>query len=123
MPLDHRLDAHWILDVVPGYPTGDRWAQAVMTLLYNFIYFFLVGGMAYIVFAEVSSTALKSKTIGITIAWTNVLSTIINIIIPYMLNPDNGDWRGKAGFFFGGLGLLCSIWAFFLPARDQQKDV
>ncbi|KAJ5113635.1 general substrate transporter [Penicillium angulare] len=110
-----------VLDVVPGYSSSEQWGQAILTVIYNFFYFFLVGGMAYIIFAEISSTALRSRTIGLTITFTNVVSTVINIIIPYMLNPNNGNWRGKTGFFFGGFGFLSVIWSYFCLPETKGR--
>ena len=37
----------------------------------------------------------------------------MNFAIPYMVNPDEGNLRGKVGFVFGGLGLIGTIWSFF----------
>ena len=110
-----------ILDIIPNYNSGEQWGQAVLTVIYNFFYFMFVGGMAYIIFAEVSSTKLRSRTIGITITFTNILGTVINVIIPYMLNPTNGNWRGKTGFFFGGWGVLCIIWTYFCLPETRNK--
>lgn len=35
------------------------------------------------------------------------------VIIPYMLNEEAWDWRGRAGYFWGGFCCLCLVWAFF----------
>jgi SP family general alpha glucoside:H+ symporter-like MFS transporter len=43
----------------------------------------------------------------------NCLSILNGVIIPYMLNVDAWNWKGKAGFFWGGFCLLCVVWAFF----------
>jgi hypothetical protein len=33
-----------------------------------------------------------------------------------MVNPDEGNLKGKVGFVFGGLGALGTLWAwFFVP--------
>ncbi len=37
---------------------------------------------------------------------------IVNsVAMPYMMNSDHANWRGKAGFLFGGLNLLFTLWA------------
>lgn len=77
--------------------------------------------MSYIIFAEISSTALRSRTIGLMITFINVISTVIKIIIPYMSNPDNGSWRGKTGFFFGGFGFLSVIWSYFCLSETTRR--
>lgn len=37
----------------------------------------------------------------------------MTVCFPYMINPDEGNMRGQAGFFFGGLAFLCLTWAWF----------
>jgi len=49
----------------------------------------------------------------------------MNFAIPYMLNPDEGNLRGKVGFVFGGLGALGTVWSYFfvpeLKGRTFQE--
>lgn len=44
---------------------------------------------------------------------TEELGIVMTIAIPYLINPDQANARGKVGFFFGGLGLISLVWAFF----------
>jgi SP family general alpha glucoside:H+ symporter-like MFS transporter len=38
-----------------------------------------------------------------------------------MLNPTAWNWVGKAGFFFGGLSVLCLVWTYFrLPETGSR---
>jgi len=37
----------------------------------------------------------------------------MTVAIPYMINPDQANMRGKLGFFFGGLSCISLVWAFF----------
>lgn len=99
-----------ILDVVP---TGAaKWVQASLTIIYAFIYFATLGAMAFAVLGEVSSTVLRAPTIAIATATQAAFGTLFNSVIPYMINPDEGNLRGKVGFVFGGLSAVASIWAF-----------
>jgi hypothetical protein len=34
---------------------------------------------------------------------------------PYMINPDEGNLRGKTGFIFGGFSVIACIWTY-LPS-------
>jgi SP family general alpha glucoside:H+ symporter-like MFS transporter len=34
----------------------------------------------------------------------------MTVAIPYLINPDQANGRGKIGFFFGGLSLISLIW-------------
>jgi hypothetical protein len=100
-----------ILDVVP---TGAaKWVQASLTIVYAFIYFATLGAMAFAVLGEVSSTVLRAPTIAIATATQAAIGTLFNSVIPYMINPDEGNLRGKVGFIFGGLSAIASVWAFF----------
>jgi len=42
-----------------------------------------------------------------------MLGIVMTVAIPYTINPEQANWQGKLGFFFGGLAILCWIWAFF----------
>jgi len=38
-----------------------------------------------------------------------------------MINPDQGNLRGKIGFFFGGLSFLGLIWAYFRVPETKGR--
>jgi sugar porter (SP) family MFS transporter len=100
-----------IMDVIPS--TGARWAQAATTVIWAFVYFFSIGAMAFAVLGETSSSALRAPTMALATATQSVMGVAMNFAIPYMINPDEGNLRGKVGFVFGGLGLIGTIWSFF----------
>ena len=111
-----------VLDVVP---TGvAKWVQASLTIVYAFIYFATLGAMAFAILGEVSSTVLRAPTIAIATATQAAFGTLFNSVIPYMINPDEGNLKGKVGFIFGGLSAGASIWAFlFVPElRGRRFD-
>ncbi|CAI6013931.1 hypothetical protein V2G26_003841 [Clonostachys chloroleuca] len=100
-----------ILDVIPS--GGAKWAQASLTIVYSFFYFATLGAMAFAILGEVSSTSLRAPTIAIATATQAAIGTLFNSVIPYMINPDEGNLRGKVGFVFGGLSAVATVWAFF----------
>ena len=100
-----------IMDVVPT--NGASWVQAGITVLYAFIYFMTIGATAFTILGEASSTALRAKTVSLATAMQAVCSVIMNFVIPYMMNPDEGNLQGKVGFIFGGLGFLGCIGSWF----------
>lgn len=109
-----------ILDVVP---TGAaKWVQASLTIVYSFIYFATLGAMAFAILGEVSSTVLRAPTIAIATATQAAFGTLFNSVIPYMINPDEGNLKGKVGFIFGGLSAIASVWAFiFVPELKGRR--
>lgn len=36
-----------------------------------------------------------------------------NVVNPYMLNPDAGNWKGKTGFFWGAWSFAFFVWTYF----------
>ena len=100
-----------IMDVVP---TGAaKWVQAACTVIYAFVYFLTIGAMAFVILGETSSPTLRAKTVGLATATQAVFGVIMNFTIPYMVDPDEGNLKGKVGFVFGGLCLIASIGSFF----------
>ncbi|KAE9373956.1 general substrate transporter [Stipitochalara longipes BDJ] len=100
-----------IMDVVPS--TAAKWVQASATVLYAFIYFLTIGAMAFVLLGETSSIQLKARTTALTTAVQALSAIVMSFAIPYMVNPDEGNLRGKVGFVFGGLGAIATLASFF----------
>ncbi|KAF9878858.1 maltose permease [Colletotrichum karsti] len=108
-----------IMDVVPS--DGAKWVQASATVIYAFVYFLTVGAMAFAVLGEASSTALRAKTMALATATQAVCGLAMNFAIPYMVNPDQGNLKGKVGFIFGGLSLIGTLGSFFYVPELKGK--
>ena len=52
----------------------------------------------------------------------NILNLVTGIIIPYMLNVDAWNWRGKSGFFWGALCIICLVWSFFRLPEPKGRS-
>jgi SP family general alpha glucoside:H+ symporter-like MFS transporter len=98
--------------------------SSAIYLLWFSIYELTIGPVAFIVVGETSSTRLRSKSIALGRNAYNVFSIISFTVAPYILNPTEGNWKGKSGFLAGGLCLLCGLWAFFrLPeCKDRTYE-
>ncbi|KAG7121880.1 General alpha-glucoside permease like protein [Verticillium longisporum] len=100
-----------IMDVVPA--SGAGWVQAGATVVYAYVYYLTIGAMAFAILGEASSTVLRAKTISLATATQTICGIVMSIAIPYMVNPDEANLRGKVGFIFGGLSLIDTAGAFF----------
>lgn len=89
-----------ILDVVQT--SAARWVQASLTVVYAMLYQLSIGPLAFAILGETSNTTLRAKTIGLATACQAVFGTLMNVVVPYMVNPDAANLRGKVGFVFGG---------------------
>lgn len=82
-----------IMDVVPAQ--GAKWVQAGITVVWAFCYFFSIGAMAFAILGETSSSTLRAHTAALATATQSVMGTAMNFAIPYMVNPDEGNLKGK----------------------------
>lgn len=46
---------------------------------------------------------------------------VVTVAIPYMINPDQANIRGKLGFFFGGLSLISLAWSYFRLSETMGR--
>jgi SP family general alpha glucoside:H+ symporter-like MFS transporter len=109
-----------IISAATGKSQGGYYTQAAMMLVWLWVYYMTVGPICYAIIGEISSTRLRNKSISLSRSSYYVGQIICNVINPYMLNPTEGDWKGKTGFFWGGCAFAFFIWTYFrLP---ESKD-
>jgi MFS family permease len=92
--------------------SGAVWAQASLMDIWTFIYQMTAGPICFVIISEISATRLRGKTIAITTAIQALASIVFTVAMPYTLNSDQANWRGKAGFLFGGVSFVCCIWSW-----------
>ena len=74
-----------ILDVTPSKGHGNVWGQSVCIVIFNCVYFLSVGPIAWALYAEISSSRLRSRTVGLGIVVQNLFSVLLPTVIPYIL--------------------------------------
>ncbi|KAK7948862.1 maltose permease (MalP) [Apiospora aurea] len=97
---------------IPDSAAGN-YAQATMMLLWLFAYYLTVGPICYAIVGETSSTRLRTKSVCLSRIVYYAAQVVCNVVNPYMLNPTAGGWRGKTGFFWGGMAFLFFLWTYF----------
>ncbi|KAH0602600.1 uncharacterized protein H6S33_008681 [Morchella sextelata] len=100
-----------VMDVVPT--AAAQWVQSSLTVIYAYVWFLTIGAMGYVILGEASSPRLRSRTIGLTTVVQSLWGLIMNFAIPYLVNPDEANLKGKVGFIFGATSLMCTIWVYF----------
>ncbi|KAF7557232.1 hypothetical protein G7Z17_g847 [Cylindrodendrum hubeiense] len=89
----------------------------VISTLCNMI---TIGPTCYPIVAETPSGRLRYKTIVIGRFVYNLTAIFNNSVTPRMISSTSWNWGAKAGLFFAGTNLLCTIWCWFrLP---ETKD-
>lgn len=114
-----------ILDVVPNYNSpGNKiaWAQSSLMVIYNLFYGLTIGPLGYVIMCEASSTKLRSKTIAFSTTVNMAVSVALAVAIPYAINPDQGNMRGKLSFVFFGTAIPCLVWCWLcLPEMKGRS--
>lgn len=112
-----------IIDCAPNYTNRPAlsWAQSGLMLVWNFCYDFSVGPVCFVILCEVSATKVRSKTIAVATAVQATLGIVMTVAIPYLINPDEANARGKIGFFFGGLALISLVWAYYRVPETRNR--
>lgn len=110
-----------IMDVIPTGPS--KWVQASCTVIYAFVYFLTIGAMAFVLLGETSSMGLRAHTTALATATQSVLGVVMNIAIPYMVNPDEANLKGKVGFVFGGLAAIATFGSWlYIPELKGRTN-
>ncbi|KHO00160.1 maltose permease MAL31 [Metarhizium album ARSEF 1941] len=88
-------------------------AQAVLTLVWTFIFQLSAGQLGWAVAAEVGSTRLRQKTICLARNSYLVAIVISEVLLPYLMNPRQWNLKGYTAFFWAATASLTFCWAFF----------
>ncbi|KAH8771639.1 putative MFS transporter [Diaporthe sp. PMI_573] len=106
---------------IPVNSDGAIWAMATMMDVWTFVYQMTVGPICFVLISEISATRLRTKTIAIGTAVQAAASIIFTVAVPYMLNSNEGNWGGKAGFLFGGISFVCFLWCYFRLPESRGR--
>ncbi|RDL39429.1 putative maltose permease [Venustampulla echinocandica] len=101
--------------------TAVVWTQASLMDVWTFVYQMTVGPICFVIISEISATRLRGKTVAIATAVQAGASIIFTVAIPYMLNADQANWRGKAGFLFGPVSFFCLVWCWFRIPESRGR--
>jgi SP family general alpha glucoside:H+ symporter-like MFS transporter len=92
---------------------GVGMSQAVLTLVWTFMFQLSVGQLGWALPAEMGSTRLRQKTIVLARNSYYVVSVISNVLQPYFMNPTEWNLRGYTGFIWGSTAFMVFVWGYF----------
>ncbi|KAE8353438.1 general substrate transporter [Aspergillus coremiiformis] len=112
-----------IIGTVDLAPRGTEtvWAQCGLMLACTFVYDLSLGPFCYVLLTEVSSAGLRGLTIALATVSCFVWSVVFAVAIPYAMNEDQADWKGKIGFLFAGTSFLCAIYCFWCLPETKGR--
>jgi SP family general alpha glucoside:H+ symporter-like MFS transporter len=97
-----------IASSVPVQSSAALWCTAV-TLQLVWLSIGPAIGPAMAAAGEVSAAQLRAKTSAIGFFFNYAYSTVWNVVVPYMFNPDQGNLAGKMGWIFFATSLIAGV--------------
>lgn len=100
---------------------GVAMAQAVLCLVWTFVFQLSSGQLGWAIPAEIGSTRLRQKTICLARNAYMVISIVAGVLQPYFMNPSEWNLKGYAGFIWGSTAFLLGIWTFFRLPETKNR--
>jgi SP family general alpha glucoside:H+ symporter-like MFS transporter len=97
-------------------------AQAVLTLVWTFVFQLSVGQLSWALPAEIGSTRLRQKTVVIGRNAYYLVSVVASVLEPYFVNPTAWNLKGYTSFFWMGTSLVTLIWVFFRLPETKDRS-
>jgi SP family general alpha glucoside:H+ symporter-like MFS transporter len=110
------------VSLAPADNTAAIWAIGGLLLALMFAFDVSIGPAPYAIVPEMSSTRLRTKTTVLARNLYNIATLCQNIVIAYILNPEKGNWKGKVGFYYGGIAALCFVYAYFRLPETKGRS-
>ena len=110
-----------IMSAVSNAPASS-FAQAGMIIVWLAIYYLTVGPICYAIISEVSAVRLRNQTICLARMTYYIFQVTGNIIHPYMVNPTEANWKGKADFS-GAARVRYSSSGLFSGCQSQRTGL
>ncbi|KAI1615504.1 putative sugar transporter, partial [Exophiala viscosa] len=98
---------------IPAPRSGVAWATGAVLMVYILSYSMTIGPLAYIIVAEMGSSRLRAKTTVLARNAYQVATVVNNVLTTYQINSAAWNWRGKAGFFWGGFNVLLFVYCYY----------
>jgi MFS transporter, SP family, general alpha glucoside:H+ symporter len=109
------------LSLAPASNHSALVAVEAITLIWVFVYGLTLCSIIFTIVSEISSSRVRAKSICLARITYNVGAILAGILEPYMLNPSEWNWKGKAGFFWGGWTAVLFCWAYFRLPESQGR--
>jgi hypothetical protein len=111
-----------MIGIIALIPTSSAiWGQVVFMAIWSFTYQATIGSVAWPIITEVSSSSLRSHTQALATVTTGIVGAVSGVLLPFAVNPDQGNMGGKVAFVYGGiLGCSCVfVWAYYPETKGR----
>jgi hypothetical protein len=100
---------------------GGLWAQVVFMAVWSFTYQSTIGSVAWPIITEVSKSSLRGHTQSLATVTTGLVGAVSGVLLPFAVNPDQGNLGGKIAFIYGTiLTLSCiGVWMYYPETKGR----
>ena len=109
------------LALAPASNKAAQWGQIALVLLWQAIFQGTVAQLNWAIPSELSSTRLRQKTICLARNTYYIFGIAAGVLEPYIMNPTQWNWKGKAGFFWAGTTTIITLWAYYRLAEPRHR--
>ncbi|KAF5009982.1 hypothetical protein FDECE_3843 [Fusarium decemcellulare] len=95
--------------------------QAVLTLVWTFVFQLSAGQLGWALPAEIGSTRLRQKTICLARNAYAITGVIAGVLQPYFMNPTKWNLKGYTGFIWGSTAFIVFIWGYFRLPETKNR--
>ncbi|ANB12066.1 Mal11p [Sugiyamaella lignohabitans] len=93
-----------------------RTACVAFLTMFNFWYNGGIGAIAYAIASEIPTSVLRTKTVAIALSVNQGFGTMWTFVLPFIINPNEGNLGPKVGFIFFALSMINLVLLYlFLP--------
>ena len=96
-------------------------SQAVLTLVWTFVFQLSAGQLGWALPAEIGSTRLRQKTICLARNGYALTSVVAGVLQPYFMNPTKWNLKGYTGFIWGSTAFLTFVWGYFRLPETRNR--
>jgi hypothetical protein len=107
------------MDVI--HVRGAVWAQATFMAVWGFVFQATVACAVWPLITEIPTSALRGHTMALATVTTSLTTGVWSFVLPYMMNPDEANLKGKIGFFYGGILAISNVGIFFTYPETKDR--
>ncbi|KAF2217804.1 hypothetical protein CERZMDRAFT_80476 [Cercospora zeae-maydis SCOH1-5] len=98
------------------------YVQAGFVMAWLLVYYLTVGPVCYAIISETSAVRLRNKSVCLSRISYYISQVVGNVIEPYMVNPGNANWQGKAALFWAGTSSIFLVWTYFRLPETKDRS-
>ncbi|KAH6897469.1 maltose permease [Thelonectria olida] len=115
-----------LLLIIGGISTSDNQSalngMVALMAIWGFGYQLTLGAVAFAVGGETPTLRLRQKTYSVNVMANTSASTLVGMVLPYLINPSQANLGGKVAFVFFGTSLPFAVYFYFcLPEMKGRS--